>query len=128
MVKLDLTLANRRGASARSRAAFTIIEMLIVVTILLLLTTFTAVAIDFTFKAERIGAGARQVQSLFQGARDRAIHAREPRGVRLLLDQDAENGRMVSSMIYVGASTTWSEGTLELKRSERSMGETHVSS
>jgi len=118
MVKLDLTNRIRSNSSATLRSAFTIIEMLIVVTILLLLTTFTAVAIDFTFKAERIGAGARQTQSLLQGARDRAIHAREPRGVRFLLDQDAENGRMVSSMIYVGASTTWSEGTLELKRAD----------
>ena len=39
---------------------------------------------------ERIGAGARQVQSLLQGARDRAIHTGEPRGVRFFVDADAD--------------------------------------
>lgn len=113
------TRSHRRTADQNSgllSAGFTIIELLIVVTILLVLTTFTAVAIDFAFEAERIGAGARQVQSLLQGARDRAIHTGEPRGVRFFVDADAENGRMVSMMAYVGASESWSEGTISLKR------------
>lgn len=98
------------------RDAFTMIELLIVITILLLLTTFTAVAIDFTFQAERVRSGARQVQSLLVGARDRAVFTREARGVRFILDQDPENGRMVSSMIYVGASDPWNEGHITLMR------------
>lgn len=103
-------------SNALERAAFTIIELLIVVTILLLLTTFTVVAIDFTFEAERVAAGARQVQSILEGARDRAIRARAPRGVRFLVDQDRDNGRMVTSMVYVGAAEPWNNGHITLKR------------
>ncbi|MDA0809083.1 MAG: prepilin-type N-terminal cleavage/methylation domain-containing protein [Planctomycetota bacterium] len=101
-----------------ARSGLTLIELLIVVTIFLVLTTFTVVAVDFTFEAERVSSGARQVQSLLEGARDRAIRAREPRGVRFLLDPDPDNGRMVSSMVYVGASDTWTEGTIELRRED----------
>ncbi|MHC4880869.1 MAG: prepilin-type N-terminal cleavage/methylation domain-containing protein [Planctomycetota bacterium] len=95
---------------------FTIIELLIVVGILLLLTTFTAISIDFAFEAERVGSGARQVQSMISGARDRAIRAKKPVGVRFLVDQDPDNGRMVSSMVYVGAADLWNRGNITLKR------------
>lgn len=102
----------------RTRSGLTLIELLIVVTIFLLLTTFTIIAVDFTFEAERVSSGARQVQSLLEGARDRAIRAREPRGVRFLLDPDPDNGRMASSMVYVGAADPWTEGTIELQRED----------
>ena len=95
---------------------FTMIELLIVVTIMLLLTTFTIISVDLTFESERVRSGARQVQSLLEGARDRAIRAREPRGVRFLLDTDQDNGRMVASMVYVGAAEPWNEGQITLKR------------
>jgi prepilin-type N-terminal cleavage/methylation domain-containing protein len=106
----------RIPATQAGRAGFTLIELLIVVAILLLLTTFTVVAVDFTFEAERVRAGARQVQSALGGARDRAIKARAARGVRFLLDQDPDNGRMVSSMVYIGAAESWHEGQITLKR------------
>jgi prepilin-type N-terminal cleavage/methylation domain-containing protein len=108
--------AQKRYSLGLLRSGFTLIELLIVVTILLLLTTFTVVAVDFTFEAERVRSGARQVQSVLSGARDRAIKAREPRGIRFLLDQDPDNGRMVSSMVYVGAARPWHEGHITLKR------------
>jgi len=95
----------------------------------LLLTTFTVVAVDFTFEAERVRAGARQVQSALGGARDRAIKAREARGIRFLVDRideeqdldgdgvaDIGNGRMVSSMVYIGAAQPWHQGEITLKR------------
>ncbi|MGZ0174796.1 MAG: pilus assembly FimT family protein, partial [Planctomycetales bacterium] len=99
-----------------ARRGLTLIELLIVVTIFLLLTTFTVIAVDFTFEAERVSSGTRQVQSLLEGARDRAIRARQQRGVRLLLDQDQDNGRMVASMVYVGSEAPWTEGTIQLQR------------
>lgn len=102
--------------SSQRRTGLTLIELLIVVTIFLLLTTFTVIAVDFTFESERVSAAARQTQSLLEGARDRAIRAREPRGVRLILDPDPDNGRMVSSLIYVGAAEPWTEGTIQLQR------------
>lgn len=84
---------------------FTLVELLVVVTVMLLLITMTVVTIDFTFKAERIRTAARQVQSALEGARDRAIFAKEPRGLRLLIDPSEP--RMVSSMVYVGAGMEW---------------------
>lgn len=105
-----------RHANFAARTGFTLVELLIVVAILLLLTTFTIISVDLTFESERVRAGARQVQSLLEGARDRAIRAREPRGVRFLLDTDQDSGRMVASMVYVGAAQPWNEGQITLKR------------
>lgn len=113
-VRNNLCIRGRFPVSARH--GFTIIELLIVVGILLLLTTFTAISIDFAFEAERVGSAARQVQSMISGARDRAIKARKPVGVRFLIDQDPDNGRIVSSMVYVGAADLWNRGNITLKR------------
>lgn len=99
---------------------FTLIELLIVVTLLLLLTAMTVVAIDFTFEAERVKSGARQVQSLLTGARDRAIALRQPCGVRFFLEDDDLNGRRVTSMAYIGYTKDenkyWSRGTIVMER------------
>lgn len=96
------------------RIGFTLIELLVVVTVMLILVTMTVVAIDFSFTSERIRSGARQMQSALEGARDRAIFAREARGLRLLVDPTEP--RMVSTMIYIGASKNWSEGKIQLQR------------
>lgn len=92
----------RRGASGDG---FTLVELLVVVTVMLLLISMTVMAIDFTFNAERVRSAARQVQSALEGARDRAIFAKEPRGLRFLVDPSEP--RMVSSMVYVGAGMEW---------------------
>ncbi len=99
-----------------SRRGFTLIELLIVVTLLLLLTAMTVVAIDFTFQAERVKSGARQVQSLLTGARDRAIALRKPCGVRFFLEDDDLNGRRVTSMAYIVEAEPWRDGTVTLER------------
>ena len=99
-----------------SRRGFTLVELLVVVGIALLLTTFTVLGINFTFESERVRSGSRQLQSMLEGARDRAIFAREPRGVRFLLDNDPLNGRKVSSMVYIGAGEEWREGSIILRR------------
>jgi len=99
-----------------ARRGFTIIELLVVIAILLLLTTFTILSVDFAFESEKVRSGARQIQSVLEGARDRAIKSRQPRGVRFLVDQDPDSGRMVSSMVYVGAAEPWSNGQITLMR------------
>ena len=112
-------MKNRQNQSPRRsapRRGFTLIELLVVVGIALLVTTFTVIGIDFAFETERVRGGSRQLQSMLAGARDRAIFAREPRGVRFLLDNDPLNGRKVSSMVYIGAGEEWREGTITLKR------------
>lgn len=106
------TQAESRSATATR--GFTLVELLIVITILLILVVMTVTAIDFTFTSERLRSGARQVQSALAGARDRAIFAKEARGLRLLVDED--DPRIVTSMIYIGAPSNWSEGQIRLER------------
>lgn len=96
------------------RDGFTLVELLVVVALMLILITITVVSIDYGFTSERIRSGARQLQSALEGARDRAIFAKEPRGLRLLVD--STEPRMVSSLIYIGASKNWSKGQIRLER------------
>lgn len=110
----------------RTRRGFTLVEMLVVITILLVLTAMTVTAVNFTLDGERVRAGSRQVQSYLEGARSRAIYAKEPRGVRFLLDQTAnQSGRLatVSSMIYIGpppeVSTGNGDGFVALERKDQ---------
>jgi len=70
--------------------------------IIIVLTTMTIAAVNFSMSAERNRAGARQVQSYLAGARDRAIYERKMVGVRFLLDKNVPNS--ISSMIYIEES------------------------
>lgn len=100
------------------RAGYTLIELLVVITIIVILLTMTAAAVRFTQSGDRVRGAARQVQSYFNGARDRAIYAKEPRGVRLFLSPD--NPRAVTSLAYIGPGGTWSSpensGMVNLER------------
>lgn len=126
------------GYNCEKRPGFTLVELLVVVTVLLILMVMTVTAIDFTFTSERVRSATRQVQSALEGARDRAIFAKEPRGLRLLVEPgedrngngildpgedlngngslDLGNPRIVTSMIYVGGAKSWSEGRIRLER------------
>ena len=111
--------AARLGQPWHRKNGFTLVELLVVITVLLILVVMTVSAIDFTFTSERLKAGARQVQSALSGARDRAIFAKEPRGLRFLVDSSdttTVESRVVSSMIYIGAPSNWSEGQIRLER------------
>ncbi len=100
--------------SVRGRSAYTLIELLIVISILVILLTMTMMAVKFTRDGDRVSGAAAQVQSFLGGARDRAIYARAPRGVRFFLD--VNNPRAVSSMVYIDPSETWSDGVIQLRR------------
>ncbi len=101
---------------ATKLSGFTLVELLVVIAVLLILVVMTVTAIDFTFTSERVRSGARQVQSALEGARDRAIFAREPRGLRLFVDPN--DPRIVTSMVYVGGSKNWSQGQIRLERKD----------
>lgn len=96
------------------RAGFTLIELLVVVSIMLILLTMTIAAVNFSRDSERVVGSALQIQSFLSGARDRAIQAKEPRGVRFFLD--TENYRAVTSMVYINPANYWSDGTIQLRR------------
>ncbi len=100
----------RRRANRINRPAFTLIELLVVILLVLIVTTITVVSVNFSNNADRMRAGARQMQSLIGGARDRAIYAKEIRGLRLLLDPN--DNHAVSAVQYIGSPERDTQGTL----------------
>ena len=98
----------------QSRVGYTLIEMLVVISILVVLLTMTVMAVNFSRDGDRVSGAAGQIQSFLGGARDRAIYAKAPRGVRFFLDPN--NPRAVSSMVYIDPAATWSDGIIQLRR------------
>jgi prepilin-type N-terminal cleavage/methylation domain-containing protein len=96
------------------RSGFTLIELLVVVTILALLLTMTVMAVNFNRDNERVVSATLQIQSFLSGARDRAIYAKEARGVRFFLD--TTNYRAVTAMAYIDPAEYWSDGVIQLRR------------
>ena len=72
------------------RPAFTLVEMLVVIGILLAVTTLVIVTFR-TSDSEKMRTAARIAQSAILGAKDRAIHAKERRGFRIILDPNDAN-------------------------------------
>ncbi len=92
--------------SVEARRAFTLVELLVVMTIIVILLTMTVMTVRFTNESDRVRGAAGQVQSFLAGARDRAIYSREPRGVRFFVSP--ENPRAVTTMAYIAPGGTWS--------------------
>jgi prepilin-type N-terminal cleavage/methylation domain-containing protein len=88
---------------------FTLVELLLALTVLLILAGLTIRLLNQTMQSDRIRTGARELQSFFAGARDRAIYAGQPVGVRLLTDP--ANPSTVRSFVYIGASASFTDGT-----------------
>lgn len=107
-------LQGRSSARAAVRSGYTLIEILVVISIVLILFSMTLVTVRLTREGDRVSGAAAQIQSFLAGARDRAIYERSPRGVRFFLNPDFP--RTVSSMAYIDPSATWDEGTVHLRR------------
>ena len=74
--------STRESYVADNRHAFTLVEMLVVITVLLVLAGVTVTSINVALEGERVRSSARQLQSYLLGARDRAAYSQLPRGVR----------------------------------------------
>ena len=108
--QFDRTLIVRIPTSASTRVVsnrtgFTMIELLIAVSILVILTTLTVSAFNVN-DADRVSNSIGTFKNALEGARSRAINSGEVRGLRLIVD--ANDPRMVKSMVYIGSA-----GTLE---------------
>ncbi len=115
MVKLSANLLLHR----RSRQGFTLVELLVVIGVMIALLSITLMAFSAVMDGEETGAGARQLQSYLAGARDRAIYARAPRGIRLMIDAEVDGGFAASSAVYIGAPEPWTEGEyVQLERAQ----------
>jgi type II secretory pathway pseudopilin PulG len=100
-----------RGASSGlgRRASFTLLELLISLGIILILATLTMRLLNATLNSDRIRNGSRELQSFLAGARDRAIYAGQPRGVRFI--QDPNDRSAAHSFVYIGAPATFTDGS-----------------
>ncbi len=96
-------------AHARQHAAFTLLELLVSLGIILILATLTMRLLNATLNSDRIRNGSRELQSFLAGARDRAVHAGQPRGVRFITDPT--NHSIVRSFVYIGAPSTFTDGS-----------------
>ena len=72
------------------RRGFTLIEILVVVTILLILVGLTVTAFRAS-DGQRVRDGSRTLQSAIMGARDRALQSKQPRGLRVIRDPNDQN-------------------------------------
>ncbi|KAA0140554.1 prepilin-type N-terminal cleavage/methylation domain-containing protein [Gimesia chilikensis] len=98
------------------RGAFTLVELLVVISILGILVVMTITSINFALSTDLTRSASRQVQSYLAGARDRAIYAKAPRGVRFFLDPD--NPSAVTSMVYIAPSPYWEQGVIRMERTD----------
>jgi len=82
---------------------------------MLILTAITVAVVNVSMDQNRISDSGRTVQAFLEGARDRAIHAGQPRGVRFLLDPSSQVSRpIVTSMVYIGSPELYGEGRIWL--------------
>jgi len=90
------------------RNGFTLAELLVAITILIILTTIVLAAFQRD-DSDRLNAGARLLQAKIEGARSIAVSDNSVRGIRLF--PDSKDPRTVRSMAYVGSSG-YANGTL----------------
>jgi prepilin-type N-terminal cleavage/methylation domain-containing protein len=77
---------HRRGGRRQRSAGFTLVELLIVIFIILLVSAVTLPLVVPALANRQVSEAARILQAGLAGARDAAIRANAPRGIRLLPD------------------------------------------
>jgi type II secretory pathway pseudopilin PulG len=90
-------------------SAFTLIELTVVISIMLVLTLLVVMVFNANAGSDRLRSAARVAQSAFRGAVDRALHAKQPRGIRLL--RDAQDPSLVIGFVYLQPLETLSYGS-----------------
>ncbi|MFK7777971.1 MAG: prepilin-type N-terminal cleavage/methylation domain-containing protein [Gimesia sp.] len=114
------------ASSKIGRSGFTLVELLVVISIMAILAVMTVTSINFALSSDLTRGASRQVQSYLAGARDRAIYAKEPRGVRFLLAPNPNNElhppnpTAVTAMVYIAPSPDWNQGLIRLERIDAS--------
>ena len=100
----------------RRRSGFTLTELLVVIAILLVLSTMAFAIFNSGRSSDRMRSGARTAQSAFLGAKDRALHAKDLRGVRLT--RDATNLNLLNGFVYLQSlgTLTYPLGSIQLER------------
>lgn len=94
-------------AASSRRRGFTLVEMLIAITIFAILATI-AIGSFSEIGGDRVPAAARQLRGMIAGAQSRAAKDRAARGLRLIIDPQLStfpDSVYVTSLVYVGANT-----------------------
>lgn len=110
-----MTHKQRKMSARRLRSAFTLVEMLVVITIIVIILGMTIATFNFVNESDRVSAEAGRLQSFLSGARDRAIYENEPRGVRLFVEPAPPGSgstptafqRTITSAAYIAPGGTW---------------------
>jgi|GEM_PF-4826466 len=109
---------------AQNRRAFTLTELLVVIAILLVISVLSFAVFGTGKSSDKMRSGARNAQAAFLGAKDRAQHAKDLRGVRLThmersgstTTEDAYN--FVNGFVYIVPidMQTYPNGSFRLER------------
>lgn len=83
----------------RQRRGFTLTELLVVISILVLLTSVVVVAMGNTRNSDRVRSAARVAQSALLGAKDRASQSKEIRGIRM--QRDPNDPALINAFQYI---------------------------
>ena len=86
------------------------VELLVVITILLILSTLAYAIFNPNNNSDRTRSAARVGQSAFLGAKDRALHAKDLRGVRLI--RDTTDPTLVTGFVYLAPLPVETAGNL----------------
>ncbi len=89
-----------------ARRAFTLIEMLVVIALLLILLTVAAAMFPRFAENQRIVKGADQIQGWLLIAKQRALRDRRPTGIRFV----GAPGQPITEMIYIQQADDYSGG------------------
>lgn len=108
-------IRNRVALRLCNRSAFTLIEMLVAITIMLVVFSMTAGVVSLAINTERIPSTVRTVQAAIMGARDRALRAGKAspdqqlrRGIRFVLNSTLPQS--IGSLVYIGSQDDWEGG------------------
>lgn len=104
------TRALSSGRVRAARRAFTLVELLVAIAIMVVLTTLVLAAFQRD-DGDRLSASARRVQAYLEGARSRAIADKRPTGVRLI--RSSTDPFLIDSLAYIGA-VEYLEGTVDI--------------
>jgi prepilin-type N-terminal cleavage/methylation domain-containing protein len=97
---------------SRRRPAFTLIEMLVVIGIIVVLATLSVAIIPSVQQRTKAARAADQVQGWLLIARERALRDRLPRGVRLIIDVDSRFGYVARNLVYIEQPDPFTGGAI----------------
>lgn len=102
--------------SRNHRHGFTLVELIVVIAILLVLTLMAVGVYRANAGGDKMRSAARIAQSAFLGARDRALHAKTQRGLRLI--RDPQSPKLVIGFAYLQPidSVTYPLNSIRLER------------